>query len=160
MTICYPLCTHKKDGSGSLLHRGNPENASIATYLTELPAIGFSTKWLLLSFRASLEPHWHMHIKTFCSLDTPKRLIRRSETYNDHIVEHIILSFCAKVHCSHKQKRNWSDLTGMVNGHGSRLNGPQPFSCNPQTVILFILTMHMVTDQVVLREHCYNVARH
>lgn len=67
MTTYYLLCTHKKDGNGNLLHHGNTEIASIATYFKETPAIGHSTKWLLLSFQASLEPHWHMHIKTFAA---------------------------------------------------------------------------------------------
>lgn len=68
MTTYYLVCTLKKDGNGSLPHRGNTENASIAAYLKETPAIGHSsTKWLLLSFQASLEPHWHMHIKTFAA---------------------------------------------------------------------------------------------
>lgn len=84
-------------------------------------------KWLFLSSQASLEPHWHMHIKTFTAEINPRDSLEdlNPTTITSWSTYYRVLCICAAGQYT-KTSQAW-----MVNVCGSRLNGQQRFCSNP-----------------------------
>lgn len=59
-------------------------------------------------FRAALSHMAHAHQNIY-SRENPERLIRRSESFNDHIMEHTLQGFLRSAVGPHKQKQDQSD---------------------------------------------------
>lgn len=119
MTTCPVLCKHKKMAK---------EASFIVAVMKMLQSPHISKKRLLVDtqimallvnsgFPWATLAHAHQNIY---NRDKPKRLIRRSESCNDHIMQHILLSFVQL--CSGPINTKTS-LAWIVNVRGSRLNG-------------------------------------
>lgn len=84
-------------------------------------------KMALLSSHASLEPHWHMHIKTFTAEINPRDSLEdlNPTTITSWSTYYWVLGICAVGQYT-KTSQAW-----IVNVCGSRLNGQQRFFSNP-----------------------------